>query len=51
LNSDAAADLVNVRMQNDCKLSKDKRRNYKHAIDGTVRIYRENGPKNDLLVK
>jgi len=41
----APADLVNVRMQNDCKLPKDKRRNYKHAIDGIVRICREEGPK------
>jgi dicarboxylate transporter 10 len=32
-------------MQNDCKLPKEKRRNYKHAIDGIVRIYREEGPK------
>ncbi len=41
----APADLVNVRMQNDCKLPKEQRRNYKHAIDGLVRIYREEGPK------
>lgn len=32
-------------MQNDCKLPKEKRRNYKHAIDGIVRISREEGPK------
>lgn len=32
-------------MQNDCKLPKEKRRNYKHAIDGVVRICREEGPK------
>ena len=43
--SGAPADLVNVRMQNDCKLPKDKRRNYKHAIDGIVRIVREEGTK------
>lgn len=32
-------------MQNDCKLPKEKRRNYKHAIDGVIRICREEGPK------
>ena len=32
-------------MQNDCKSPKEQRRNYKHAIDGLVRIYREEGPK------
>ncbi|CAG9857024.1 unnamed protein product [Phyllotreta striolata] len=37
------ADLVNVRMQNDIKLPKDKRRNYKHALDGLVRVCREEG--------
>ncbi|UJR33728.1 hypothetical protein I4U23_021155 [Adineta vaga] len=41
----APADLVNVRMQNDCKLPKEKRRNYKHAIDGIARISREEGTK------
>ncbi len=41
----APADLVNVRMQNDCKLPKETRRNYKHAIDGLIRIPREEGPK------
>jgi hypothetical protein len=46
--SGAPADLVNVRMQNDCKLPKDQRRNYKHAIDGIVRIWREEGPKKLL---
>uniref|UniRef100_A0A1B6CW85 Mitochondrial dicarboxylate carrier n=1 Tax=Clastoptera arizonana TaxID=38151 RepID=A0A1B6CW85_9HEMI len=37
------ADLVNVRMQNDIKLPVDKRRNYKHAIDGLIRVYQEEG--------
>jgi hypothetical protein len=32
-------------MQNDCKLPKEQRRNYKHAIDGIIRICREEGPK------
>ena len=41
----APADLVNVRMQNDCKLPREQRRNYNHAIDGLVRICREEGPK------
>ncbi|XP_078039946.1 dicarboxylate carrier 1 [Augochlora pura] len=36
-------DLVNVRMQNDIKLSPELRRNYKHALDGVVRIIREEG--------
>lgn len=41
----APADLVNVRMQNDPKLPKEQRRNYKHAVDGIVRICREEGAK------
>jgi len=44
----APADLVNVRMQNDPKLRKEQRRNYNHAIDGIVRICREEGPKKLL---
>ncbi|CAF3367825.1 unnamed protein product [Rotaria socialis] len=44
----APADLVNVRMQNDAKLPKEQRRNYKHAIDGIVRICREEGSKKLL---
>ncbi|KAL1488949.1 hypothetical protein ABEB36_014733 [Hypothenemus hampei] len=36
-------DMVNVRMQNDIKLPKDKRRNYKHALDGLIRVYQEEG--------
>ncbi|KAH8362307.1 hypothetical protein KR200_007420 [Drosophila serrata] len=39
----APADLINVRLQNDVKLPEEKRRNYKHAIDGLVRITREEG--------
>ncbi|EDW96131.1 uncharacterized protein Dyak_GE25074 [Drosophila yakuba] len=42
----APADLINVRLQNDVKLPPEKRRNYKHAIDGLVRITREEGWKN-----
>lgn len=37
-------DMVNVRMQNDVKLPKDQRRNYKHAIDGLYRVFKEEGP-------
>jgi solute carrier family 25 (mitochondrial dicarboxylate transporter), member 10 len=36
-------DMVNVRMQNDVKLPLDQRRNYKNAIDGLFRVYREEG--------
>eukprot|EP00096_Caligus_rogercresseyi_P013024 TRINITY_DN5686_c0_g2_i1.p1 TRINITY_DN5686_c0_g2~~TRINITY_DN5686_c0_g2_i1.p1 ORF type:complete len:291 (-),score=66.35 TRINITY_DN5686_c0_g2_i1:916-1788(-) len=36
-------DMVNVRMQNDVKLPLEQRRNYKHAIDGLVRVAREEG--------
>ncbi|KAB0793877.1 hypothetical protein PPYR_13497 [Photinus pyralis] len=39
------ADMVNVRMQNDIKLPLEKRRNYKHALDGLLRVYKEEGPK------
>ncbi|XP_076336544.1 mitochondrial dicarboxylate carrier-like [Tachypleus tridentatus] len=37
------ADMVNVRMQNDIKIPKDQRRNYKHAVDGLWRVYRTEG--------
>ncbi|CAG9767188.1 unnamed protein product [Ceutorhynchus assimilis] len=37
------ADMVNVRMQNDSKLPKDKRRNYKNIFDGLWRVYKEEG--------
>ncbi|KAI8366649.1 mitochondrial carrier domain-containing protein [Radiomyces spectabilis] len=36
-------DVVNVRMQNDGQLPAHQRRNYKHAIDGVVRITKEEG--------
>ncbi|KAA0199003.1 hypothetical protein HAZT_HAZT002225 [Hyalella azteca] len=38
-------DMVNVRMQNDVKLPLEQRRNYKHAIDGLMRVSREEGVK------
>lgn len=37
------ADVVNVRMQNDVKLPLELRRNYKHALDGIMRIIRQEG--------
>ncbi|KAF7732754.1 Mitochondrial dicarboxylate transporter [Apophysomyces ossiformis] len=36
-------DVINVRMQNDGQLPLHQRRNYKHALDGIVRITREEG--------
>ena len=47
----APADMVNVRMQNDVKLpiDSDQRRNYKHAIDGLIRIIREEGVMKVIL--
>lgn len=36
-------DMINVRMQNDVKLPADQRRNYKHALDGLFRVFREEG--------
>ncbi|XP_064641508.1 mitochondrial dicarboxylate carrier-like isoform X2 [Lineus longissimus] len=39
------ADMVNVRMQNDMKIPKEQRRNYKHAVDGLYRVFREEGPR------
>src|SRR5277367_2453402 len=39
------ADVLNVRMQHDAALPKAERRNYKHAIDGLVRMMREEGWK------
>lgn len=37
------ADVLNVRMQHDAALPASQRRNYKHAIDGLIRITREEG--------
>lgn len=36
-------DVINVRMQNDGQLPREQRRNYKHAIDGIIRISKEEG--------
>jgi len=38
-----AADVLNVRMQHDAALPAAKRRNYAHALDGLVRMAREEG--------
>ncbi|ORY80804.1 putative dicarboxylate carrier protein [Protomyces lactucae-debilis] len=37
------ADVLNVRMQNDLTLPPDRRRNYKHALDGLRRMTQEEG--------
>ncbi len=36
-------DILNVRMQHDAALPKEQRRGYKHAIDGLLRMSREEG--------
>lgn len=40
------ADVVNVRMQQDRALPPEKRRNYKNALDGAIRMAREEGPRS-----
>jgi len=40
------ADVLNVRMQHDAALPIDQRRNYKNAIDGLIRMTREEGFKS-----
>jgi dicarboxylate transporter 10 len=37
------ADVLNVRMQHDAALPIDKRRNYKHCIDGLIRMTKDEG--------
>ena len=37
------ADVLNVRMQHDAALPASERRNYKHAVDGIIRMTREEG--------
>ncbi|XP_059416291.1 mitochondrial dicarboxylate carrier [Carassius carassius] len=39
------ADMVNVRMQNDVKLPPELRRNYAHALEGLLRVWKEEGIK------
>lgn len=39
------ADMINVRMQNDIKLPINQRRNYKHGVDGLIKVYRLEGTK------
>jgi dicarboxylate transporter 10 len=36
-------DILNVRMQHDAALPPENRRNYKHALDGVIRMAREEG--------
>jgi solute carrier family 25 (mitochondrial dicarboxylate transporter), member 10 len=36
-------DILNVRMQHDAALAPEKRRNYKNAIDGLIRVSKEEG--------
>ncbi|KAL2290115.1 hypothetical protein FJTKL_00614 [Diaporthe vaccinii] len=38
-----AADICNIRMQHDTALAPEQRRNYKHALDGMLRMAREEG--------
>ncbi|RDA88481.1 hypothetical protein CP532_6662 [Ophiocordyceps camponoti-leonardi (nom. inval.)] len=38
------ADVLNVRMQHDAALPPRERRNYRHALDGLVRMVRQEGP-------
>lgn len=40
------ADILNVRMQNDASLSPEQRRNYKHAVDGLVRMAKDEGVRS-----
>ncbi|CAL8580451.1 Mitochondrial dicarboxylate transporter [Xanthoria parietina] len=40
------ADVLNVRMQHDAALPPAHRRNYAHALDGLVRMTREEGPRS-----
>lgn len=39
-------DVINVRMQNDIKLAPELRRNYKHALDGVVRVIQQEGVRH-----
>ena len=39
------ADIINVRMQNDASLAVEQRRNYRNAVDGLIRMTREEGVK------
>lgn len=39
-------DVLNVRMQHDAALPLEQRRNYKHAIDGLIRMSREEGVRS-----
>lgn len=41
-----AADVTNVRMQQDRALAPEHRRQYKHGLDGMVRMLRDEGPRS-----
>lgn len=41
-----AADVTNVRMQQDRALAPEQRRYYKHGLDGMFRMLRDEGPKS-----
>ncbi|KAI1344063.1 putative dicarboxylate carrier protein [Xylariaceae sp. FL0016] len=41
-----AADVTNVRMQQDAALPANQRRHYKHGLDGMFRMLREEGPRS-----
>ncbi|KAK7921170.1 hypothetical protein PG985_009192 [Apiospora marii] len=41
-----AADVTNVRMQQDRALAPEQRRHYKHGLDGMFRMLRDEGPKS-----
>lgn len=40
------ADVLNVRMQHDASLPPDQRRNYRHALDGLVKMWKTEGPSS-----
>lgn len=40
------ADVINVRMQHDPALPASQRRNYRNALDGLIRMTREEGPRS-----
>ena len=40
------ADVINVRMQHDAALPSTQRRNYRNALDGLLRMTREEGPRS-----
>ncbi len=45
------ADVLNVRMQGDAALPPEKQRKYRHALDGMVRMIREEGVRSLFRVR